>query len=234
MLRSGSHPFFGGLNLSEEKNFLPGHRPGQPGVGQEAFDGWCLWLRHRLDDRIDWPQLIRQFGLSQADIKSVFLYYSKLTTMTWIRQQRDQGLGAAPLVGDNVLQNASPVPVRRRRKLVVVDDNAVHQQLFRAALGASFALVEAHNSDLALERIRLDPPDGVLLDAVLPGQCNGYELCQLIKKDRDLQQVHIVMVTARTQVKDREKAFSAGVDAYFPKPFSPGELLAYLIEKMPN
>ena len=116
---------------------------------------------------------------------------------------------------------------------MVVDDNALHQQLFRAALGASFALSEANNSDLALQRIRLDPPDGVLLDVILPGRRNGYELCQLIKEDSQFQQVHVVIVTARTQLQDREKAFSSGADAYFPKPFSPGALLAYLIEKIP-
>ncbi len=43
----------------------------------------------------------------------------------------------------------------------------------------------------------------------------------------------MVIVTARTQLQDREKAFSSGADAYFPKPFNPGALLAYLSEKIP-
>ncbi|MSQ76513.1 MAG: response regulator [Rhodoferax sp.] len=155
--------------------------------------------------------------------------------MSWMRQQREQGLGrAGPMAGDNMRQSASPAEsVNRRRKLMVVDDNALHQQLFRAALGVSFALSEAYNSDLALQRIRLDPPDGVLLDVILPGRRNGYELCQLIKEDSQFQQVHVVIVTARTQLQDREKAFCSGADAYFPKPFSPAALLAYLIEKIP-
>jgi len=225
----------GGLYLSEEQKSLPGHRPGQPGVGQAEFHDWCLWLSQHADELIGWPALINQFGRNHADIHSVFLHYSKLTPMSWMRQQREQGLGrAAPMAGGNLLQSAWPSqPLSRRKKLMVVDDNALHQQLFRAALGASFALSEAHNSDLALQRIRLDPPDGVLLDVILPGRRNGYELCKLIKEDSQFQQVHVVIVTARTQLQDREKAFSSGADAYFPKPFSPRELLAYLIEKIP-
>ena len=225
----------GGLYLSEEQKSLPGHRPGQPGVSQAEFHDWCLWLGQHVDELIGWPALISQFGRNHADIHSVFLHYSKLTPMSWMRQQREQGLGrAAPMAGDNMLLGGSPAePLSRRRKLMVVDDNALHQQLFRAALGASFALSEAHNSDLALQRSRLDPPDGVLLDVILPGRRNGYELCKLIKEDSQCQQVHVVIVTARTQLQDREKAFSSGADAYFPKPFSPRELLAYLIEKIP-
>ena len=225
----------GGLYLSEEQKSLPGHRPGPPGVGQAEFHDWCLWLSQHADELIGWPALINQFGRNHADIHSVFLHYSKLTPMSWMRQQREQGLGrAAPMAGGNLLQSAWPCqPLSRRKKLMVVDDNALHQQLFRAALGDSFALSEAHNSDLALQRIRLDPPDGVLLDIILPGRRNGYELCKLIKEDIQFQQVHVVIVTARTQLQDREKAFSSGADAYFPKPFSPRELLTYLIEKIP-
>ena len=225
----------GGLYLSEEQKSLPGHRPGQPGVGQAEFHDWCLWLSQHADELIGWPALINQFGRNHADIHSVFLHYSKLTPMSWMRQQREHGLSrAASMAGDNMLRSGSPTqPLSRRKKLMVVDDNALHQQLFRAALGDSFALSEAHNSDLALQRIRLDPPDGVLLDIILPGRRNGYELCKLIKEDIQFQQVHVVIVTARTQLQDREKAFSSGADAYFPKPFSPRELLAYLIEKIP-
>lgn len=61
---------------------------------------------------------------------------------------------------------------------------------------------------------------------MLPGDLDGYQLCEKIKADSVLSQASkVILLTARTQQTDREKGRLAGCDAYLVKPFSPGELL---------
>lgn len=81
----------------------------------------------------------------------------------------------------------------------------------------------ARDGDEALEMIRREPPDLVLLDAMMPGK-NGFEVCQAVKGDDNLSKVKIVMLTAKGRETDMAKGRALGVDAYIVKPFSTREL----------
>jgi CheY-like chemotaxis protein len=115
----------------------------------------------------------------------------------------------------------------------VCDDEEVLRTLIGAALGDAYALVEAKDGDEALERARTEQPDLIILDMMMPGR-SGLDLLPQLRSDPDVGATPVVMLTARTQVADREAAAAAGADRFLAKPFSPIELsriVAELLER---
>ena len=112
-----------------------------------------------------------------------------------------------------------------KKTILVVDDNPLIRKMLGLALGPSFALVDADSADAALVEMNSVQPDGMVLDVMMPGTMNGFQLCERIKNDPLLKSIHVVMVTACGQEADRALAMALGADAYFVKPFSPVELV---------
>ncbi len=83
----------------------------------------------------------------------------------------------------------------------------------------------ATDGAVALETIRRQLPDLVLLDLMLP-TLDGLEVCRQLRADPRTAQVPIIMLTAKTQEADRIVGLELGADDYLPKPFSPRELVA--------
>ncbi|HUG15616.1 MAG TPA: response regulator transcription factor [Thermomicrobiales bacterium] len=108
--------------------------------------------------------------------------------------------------------------------ILVVEDEPRLVRLIRAVLETDGHRVDvAHDGEAAIERVALDPPDLVLLDLLLPGSLDGYEICERI---RSFSMVPVVMLTARAHEDDKLRGFEAGADDYITKPFSARELLA--------
>ena len=81
----------------------------------------------------------------------------------------------------------------------------------------------ARDGEEALTLIRNDRPDLVLLDAMMPGK-TGFEVCQQVRAEERLNQVRILMLTAKGRETDITKGKALGADAYIVKPFSTREL----------
>ena len=107
------------------------------------------------------------------------------------------------------------------KKILIVDDQPNIRKLIHLALRDHFALEEAGDSDAAYDQLMAERPDALVLDVMMPGGMNGFQLCQRIKSDSALAGIHIVLVTACGQVSDQELGQELGADAYFVKPFSP-------------
>ncbi len=89
-----------------------------------------------------------------------------------------------------------------------------------------FELHEADNGEDAWRIAQNLRPSIVLLDVMMPGALDGYQVCEKIKADPTLQQVtKVILLTARGQRTDIERGQAVGCDAYLVKPFSPIELL---------
>ncbi|MCK0508526.1 response regulator transcription factor [Aromatoleum anaerobium] len=82
----------------------------------------------------------------------------------------------------------------------------------------------ANDGEEAVARIRAELPDLVLLDVMMPKK-SGFEVCQEIKADPDLQSVRILMLTAKGRDTEVAKGLALGADAYMTKPFSTKELV---------
>ena len=87
----------------------------------------------------------------------------------------------------------------------------------------------ARDGIAALEAIRRERPDLVLLDLMMPGM-TGFDVCQAVRADESLAGVKILMLTAKGRDTDTAKGIALGADAYMTKPFSTQELAARVRE----
>ena len=109
-------------------------------------------------------------------------------------------------------------------RILVVDDEPKLVRLMREVLSATdFAVLSTGRGEGAIEMVALERPDLVLLDIVLSGTIDGYEVARRI---REFSDVPIIMLTAKARESDLLRGFDSGADDYLTKPFSSKELLA--------
>ena len=87
-----------------------------------------------------------------------------------------------------------------------------------------YEVLVAENGDEAISIARRNLPDLVILDVMLPSP-NGYEVCQTLRAEPELNATHILMLTAKSNPAEREKGLAMGADDYISKPFSNRELV---------
>lgn len=110
-------------------------------------------------------------------------------------------------------------------KVLIADDQSTMRQLVRLTLESGhFEILEAPDGDAALDVARREVPDLVFLDWTMPGT-PGLEVCRALRDDPATSRMRIVMLTARSQAADRQRAHDVGADDYITKPFSPIQLL---------
>jgi two-component system, OmpR family, KDP operon response regulator KdpE len=108
-------------------------------------------------------------------------------------------------------------------RILVVDDEPQIRRVMRATLTPrGYFIDDARTGEEALEKLRAEKFDLVLLDMNMPGM-GGVETCRAIREDFD---VAIVVLTVRNAERDKVEALDAGADDYVTKPFSMQELLA--------
>jgi two-component system KDP operon response regulator KdpE len=111
-------------------------------------------------------------------------------------------------------------------RILVVDDEPQIRRVMRTTLVANgYEMAEARTGDAALETIRSERYDLVLLDMNLPGR-SGVETCRAIRELRPGTDLAIIVLTIRGAEKDKVEALDAGADDYITKPYSTPELLA--------
>jgi len=111
-----------------------------------------------------------------------------------------------------------------KTRILIVDDEPKLVRLVHAILTAvDYQVIAACSGTNALESIATEQPDLVLLDLILPGAMDGYEVARRV---REFSDVPIVMLTAKVREADILRGFEMGADDYITKPFSAKELLA--------
>ena len=106
--------------------------------------------------------------------------------------------------------------------LIVDDEPKIRRALRTSLVLQGFEVGDARSGDEALEDLRADRYDLVLLDINMPGE-SGFETCRAIRAGSEIP---IVMLTVRSSEKDKVRALEAGADDYVTKPFAMGELVA--------
>jgi len=111
------------------------------------------------------------------------------------------------------------------KKILIADDeqNIVISLEFLMKREGYEVLI-ANDGEEAVQRIRAEVPDLVLLDVMMPKK-SGFEVCQEIKSNPDLQSVRILMLTAKGRDTEVAKGLALGADGYMTKPFSTKELV---------
>lgn len=112
------------------------------------------------------------------------------------------------------------------KRALIVEDQADIRELIRMSLELEdIDIREAENGDIGWATAREFLPDLVLLDVMMPGSMDGFEVCRKLRADPAFKRTCIIMLTARSQDADRQQGVRAGADAYLTKPFSPRQLL---------
>ncbi len=113
-------------------------------------------------------------------------------------------------------------------KILIVDDESHIRLLIEQTLeeleDAGVEILTADNGVDALETIKTEKPNLVFLDVMMP-KMNGFDVCRTVKRELNLNDVYVVMLTAKGQEYDRQRGGEVGADVYMTKPFDPDELL---------
>jgi CheY-like chemotaxis protein len=111
--------------------------------------------------------------------------------------------------------------VNERRRVLVVDDEPDVLLLCRVNLEfEGYEVVEASDGEEAMERLREQRFDVVLLDVMMP-KMDGWQVLEAVKADESLRELPVVMLTAKVQDQDQIRGWSQGAADYITKPFSP-------------
>src|ERR671929_11270 len=108
-------------------------------------------------------------------------------------------------------------------RILVVDDDPHMLTMMRRVLEVEgYAVAVAPDGDTALDVLRSEPVDLIILDLMLPGR-DGFEVCRLVRRE---SAVPVLMLTARDEATNKVAGLDSGADDYVVKPFNPDELLA--------
>jgi len=106
------------------------------------------------------------------------------------------------------------------KKILIVEDQPEVCRLLEIVLRQQGRqLLFAENGERGLELARQSSPDLILLDLMMPGEMDGYDVARLLKASPETASVHIIVMTAKVREEDRRQAFAAGADDYITKPF---------------
>ncbi len=110
--------------------------------------------------------------------------------------------------------------------ILVIDDDTQISRLVRFVLeSARYKVRTANNGAEALPLLAAEKPDLIFCDVAMPVM-DGFETVQAVRSNPEWQNIPIIMLTALGDVRDLDRAFSAGANGFLGKPFSPKEMLA--------
>jgi DNA-binding response OmpR family regulator len=115
------------------------------------------------------------------------------------------------------------------KKILIVDDESHIRILLEQTLedledDYDVELFVASDGEEGLDIIRIEKPDLVFLDVMMP-KMNGYDVCRAVRNDLSLKDVKIILLTAKGQEADKKQGLEVGALKYMTKPFDPDEVV---------
>ena len=114
-------------------------------------------------------------------------------------------------------------------RVLFVDDDALIRKLGEHALGriGGMTFLSAPNGEAALEAVRIDPPDAIVMDFMMPGM-NGDQVLEILQSERDTREIPVVFLSGIDDPVQIEAWMAAGATGCLAKPFNPMTLAAEL------
>ena len=113
-----------------------------------------------------------------------------------------------------------------KSRILVVDDEPGIVDIARANLeGYGYTVIAAHDGEEALEKVKTEKPDLVVLDILMP-EMDGWDVLERIESDPELAGIPVIMLTARASDEDVLRGLETGAVEYMTKPFYPQDLVA--------
>ncbi|MBE7530797.1 MAG: response regulator [Chloroflexi bacterium] len=120
------------------------------------------------------------------------------------------------------------------QSVLVVDDEPMARTLLRLMLiRAGFNVTEAEDGFDALDKVRKNRPDVILLDVMMPGM-DGFAVCERLRNDLDTATLPIIMLSAKTDLGSINRGLRVGATVYLTKPISPEDLTRHVREALEN
>jgi DNA-binding response OmpR family regulator len=113
----------------------------------------------------------------------------------------------------------------RKKVLIVDDDPNLIKSLGFVLQREGYDFDTAMDGEEALAKVRELEPGVILLDIMMPLK-NGYEVCEEVKNSPDWSDIHVVILSAKSQEADKKRGLAAGADEFITKPFSPQTIVA--------
>lgn len=126
---------------------------------------------------------------------------------------------------DNFWRNVCYYHSMTQRILVVDDDRSIVNVLRGYLEHAGYQVLTAYDGDAAMSLLHRERPDLALLDLMMPGR-DGWEIIRLVRADRELAALPIILLTARVEDTDKILGLELGADDYITKPFNAREVTA--------
>lgn len=106
-----------------------------------------------------------------------------------------------------------------KRILIVDDEQFFIEPVKRLLESLGYAVFEAHDGITGLSKAREIQPDLIILDLMLPGM-NGYQVCRLLKYDKQCKNIPVIIVSAKDSERDQEIGIQSGAELYLVKPLN--------------
>ena len=123
---------------------------------------------------------------------------------------------------DQMAQSPSNVSGKNATILIVDDDDSIRSLLQQELGDAGYLIKEASNGKQALESVRKNKPDLIILDIMMP-EMNGFDVAAILKNDPQTMDIPIIVLSV---VQDKVRGFRIGVDRYLTKPIDTGQLFS--------
>ncbi|MHB1687968.1 MAG: response regulator [Ignavibacteriaceae bacterium] len=123
---------------------------------------------------------------------------------------------------------------QEKRTILLVEDDDISQKYIKTVLKDLYKIIIVSSSEEALESLKLEKIDIVLMDISIRGSMNGLELTKVIKKTNEYSNIPVIAVTAHAFPVDRVNSIEAGCNDYISKPFNLNELKKMISELLKN
>jgi len=114
---------------------------------------------------------------------------------------------------------------KKKPTILVVDDTPANIDVVKGVLGKNYLVQAAINGKMALQIVKKQIPDLILLDIIMP-KMDGYEICRCLKADDASKNIPIIFLTSKTEMQDEVKGLELGAVDYVTKPIRAPILLA--------
>ena len=125
-----------------------------------------------------------------------------------------------------IAANILPAYEELQNKVVLlVEDDLMNQVTIRRFIEKKYRVIITASSDEAMEIVKKEKIDIILMDISIKGSMNGLELTKVLKASKEFSHIPVIAVTAHAFEKDKQIALEAGCDSYISKPFTKESLL---------
>lgn len=115
--------------------------------------------------------------------------------------------------------------MEKKKKILIVDDEKeIVESLKNLLVPRGFDTVSAFDGKEAIEKVREENPDLIILDVVMP-KMDGFKVCSILSEDAKYKDIPVVMLTAKEEVADIQQGMGLGAVSYITKPFKSEALL---------